>query len=120
MWAPRQRNFKVGVRPILTPVVKKFQLTLTQQARFGNIQFFGVIVRCVNVVGSGTLLVDQTLRTGLELAVFNDRKADPAPCQVRVINADALLYGCRVVWIGQVVCLGTLDFFDRRRGHRGW
>ena len=69
------------------------------------------------MVGTGTLLGNHAGRTGLELAVLDNGKANTPPVQVGVISSDTSFDGGRVVWIRQMTGLSPLHLLDIFDGH---
>ena len=60
----------------------------------------GLIPVGIGVIAGVASLGRQTLGAGLELAIFQNRKADPTVCHGRVVHADSLLHWGGVVGIG--------------------
>ena len=108
----RERDFHIGVAPILSPLVDELQLAIAQQNRTRNIYAGWIIVWVLNVIGTRSLLGNSTRRAGLEFAVLQDREVDVAPIQVGVIDTDALADLVRIGGIRQVAGLGAFHLLD--------
>ena len=100
----REDGLHFGVAPVGGPLAEELQLPLAQQHGPGHVEGLGIVVRIGDVVGPRTHLGHHALGAGLELAVFDDGEADPAPVQ-----APCSRRRCRAGWAS-----------DRRGRAGGW
>ena len=113
------RNDGLHLRPapVGRPVAEEAHLGLTQELEAGAIRCPGVEVRVEDVIAPAAGRRHLSLRPRLELAVGDDREADPAVGQRPVIDANPLGDRFRVVGVGVVLGLRAIDDVDPGRGH---
>ena len=85
----RKSHFQIRIRPILSPFVKEFELSIPQKPGLGNVDRLGIVIWVENVIGPRTLFRNDSRGSGFEFTVFDDRKADPSPIQFGVVGSDS-------------------------------
>jgi hypothetical protein len=58
--------------------VKEFQLAITKQSGFGDINGCPIVSRVIDVIRAWTLLRDQSGWPGFPFSILNDRESNPS------------------------------------------
>ena len=113
----RDGHLHVGAVPVRRPVVQELQLPISQQLQAGLVDRSDIEFRVFHVIRTSFPRVDFVFGAGLELAVFDDGKADSAVGHGPVIDSNALFDGRGVVRIGMMRRLHALDGVHPARVH---